>query len=151
MEMPGHGLNDMNCVQQQMNGTRPRSFSDYRRFSKAGHGPYLNHRATVRRTHAHLKGTMMERLNLDTDKNCVVACEQLMLRWFREGVESVAELARDLERMLDKSSPGLPVEIRKAELRFYLMSSLLERLHSSLRYHQRAHMQRPFQKLEKCC
>ena len=31
-------------------------------------------------TYAHLKGTMMERLNLDTDKNCMVACEQLMLR-----------------------------------------------------------------------
>ena len=29
--------------------------------------------------------------------------------------------------MLDKSSPGLPVEIRKAELQFHLMNSLPEK------------------------
>ena len=31
-------------------------------------------------TYAHLKGTMMKRLNPDTDENRMVACEQLMLR-----------------------------------------------------------------------
>ena len=36
-------------------------------------------------------------------------------------VESFDELARDLERMLDKSSPGLPAEVCEAELRFHLM------------------------------
>ena len=54
----------------------------------------------------------------------MVACEQLMLRRFREGCESIDELARDLEGMLDKSSPGLPAEIREVELRFHLMNSL---------------------------
>ena len=66
-------------------------------------------------TYAHLKGAMMERLNLDTDENCMVAREQLMLRQFREEVESVDGLVQDLERMLYKSSPGLPAEIREAD------------------------------------
>ena len=79
-------------------------------------------------THAHLKGAMTERLNPDTDKNRMEAREQLMLRGFREGIESVDELARDLERMLDKSSPGLPAEISEAELWFYLMNSLPEKV-----------------------
>ena len=37
------------------------------------------------------------------------------------------ELAQDLKRMLDKSSPGLLAEIREAELRFHLMNSLPEK------------------------
>ena len=57
----------------------------------------------------------------------MVAREQLMLRRFREGVESVDELAQDLESMLEKSSPGLPAEILEAELRFHLMISLPEK------------------------
>ena len=47
-------------------------------------------------TYAHLKGAMTERLNPDTDENCMVAREQLMLRRFREGVKSVDKLAQDL-------------------------------------------------------
>ena len=50
-----------------------------------------------------------------------------MLRRFREGVESVDKLARDLESMLDKSSPGLAAEIHEAELRFHLVNSLPEK------------------------
>ena len=79
-------------------------------------------------TYDHLKRAISERLNPDTDENCLVAHEQLMLRRFKEGCESVDELARDLERMLDKSSPGLPVEIRETELRFHLMNSLPEKV-----------------------
>ena len=103
-------------------------------FSKAGHGPYLNHWATVRRTHMPTsKGLYMtERFNPDTDENRMVAREQLMLGWFREGVESVDKLARNLERMLYRSFPGefpgLPAEIREAELRFHLMNSLPEKV-----------------------
>ena len=59
--------------------------------SKAGHGPYLNHWATMRRTR--MPTAMTERLNPDTDKNRMGARKQLMLRRFREGVESVDELA----------------------------------------------------------
>ena len=79
-------------------------------------------------TYDHPKRAISERLNPDTDENHLVACEQLMLRRFKEGCESVDELARDLERMLDKSSPGLPAEIRETELRFHLMNSLPEKV-----------------------
>ena len=79
-------------------------------------------------TYAHLERAMMERLNPDTDENRIVAHEQLMLRRLREGVKSVDKLAWGLERMLDKSSPGLPKEIREAELRFHLMNSLTEKV-----------------------
>lgn len=75
-------------------------------------------------TYAHLKTAMTERLNPDTDENCMVARKQLMLRQFREGCESIDELARDLERILDKSLPGLSAEIHEVELRFHLMNSL---------------------------
>ena len=71
---------------------------------------------------------MTEKLNPDTDENRMVAREQLRLRRFREGCESVDELARDLERMLDKSSPGLPAEIRETELRFHLINSLPDKV-----------------------
>ena len=82
----------------------------------------------VKDTYDHLKGAMTQKLNPDTDENRMVAREQLRLRRFREGCESVDELARDLERMLDKSSPGLPAEIREAELRFHLLNSLPEKI-----------------------
>ena len=52
----------------------------------------------------------------------------LTLRRFREGSESIDELARDLERMLDKSSPGLPAEICETELRFHFMNTLPEKV-----------------------
>ena len=42
--------------------------------------------------------------------------------------ESINELAHDLERLLDKASPGLLVELRDSELRFHLMSSFPERV-----------------------
>ena len=79
-------------------------------------------------TYSHLKKAMTEKLNPDTDKSRMVAKEQLGLRRFREGFESVDELARDLERLLDRSSPGLPASIREAELRFHLMNSLPEKV-----------------------
>ena len=62
------------------------------------------------------QGAMTEKLNPDTNENHMAAHKQLMLRQFREECESVDELARDLERLLDKSSPGLPAEICEAEL-----------------------------------
>ena len=98
------------------------------RCSKAGHGQYLN-RCTMRKdTYDHLKRVISERLNLHTDENRLVAREQLILRRFKEGCESIDKLARDLERMLGKSSPGLPAEIHETELRFHLMNSLPEKV-----------------------
>lgn len=79
-------------------------------------------------TYVHLKRAMTEKLNPDTDENRLVARVQLRIRRFREGCESLDELTRDLERLLDKSSPGLPAEIRETELRFHFMNSLPEKV-----------------------
>ena len=79
-------------------------------------------------TYDYLKKAISERLNPDTDENRLVACEQLMLRQFKDWCEIVDELNLDLEKLLDKSSPGLPAEIRETELRFHLMNSLPEKV-----------------------
>ena len=59
-----------------------------------------------------LKGTIINRPNPDTDKDHLAAREQLTRRHFWEGGESIDELARDIEKFLDQSSPGLPAEVR---------------------------------------
>jgi len=74
-----------------------------------------------------LKKAIVGRLNPDTDEDRLAAREQLTRRRFREGSESIDELARDLETLLDHSSPGLPANIHDAELRFHLMNSLPEK------------------------
>ena len=53
----------------------------------------------VKDTYDHLKGAMMEKLNPDTDEN-----------------HMHGGMGTDLERMLDKSSPGFPAEIRETKL-----------------------------------
>ena len=47
--------------------------------------------------------------------------------------ESIDELARELERLLDKASPGLPVEIRERELKYHLINTLPERVSLQLK------------------
>ena len=75
-------------------------------------------------TYTHLKEALLRSLNPDTEEDRLSAREELARRRFREGQESVDELARDIEKLLDKSSPGLPAEIRDSELRYHLTSSL---------------------------
>jgi len=76
----------------------------------------------------HLKAALLKRLSPDTEEDRLTAHEQLFRRKLREGGESIDELARDLERLLDKASPGLPAEPRDCELHFHLMNSLPERV-----------------------
>ena len=38
------------------------------------------------------------------------------------------DMAQGLERMLEKSSPGLPAELHKAKLKFYLINLLLDKV-----------------------
>jgi len=77
-------------------------------------------------TYAHLKEALLLRLSLDTDEDRMVAREKLSTRKFRDGGESIDELARDLERLLDRASPGLPANVRDTELRFHLINALPE-------------------------
>ena len=77
-------------------------------------------------TYDHLKAALLLRLSPDTDEDRMAARERLSARKFREGGESVDELARDLERLLDRASPGLPANVRDTELRFHLINALPE-------------------------
>ena len=79
-------------------------------------------------TYAHLKEALFARLSPGTDEDRVCAREQLAQRKLCGNRESVDELARELERLLDKASPGLPVEIRNRELKYHLMNALPERV-----------------------
>ena len=79
-------------------------------------------------TYAHLKNALLQRLNPDTEEDRLAARELLSKRKLQEGRESIDEVARDLEKLLDKASPGLPVEVRDTELRFYLINALPERV-----------------------
>ena len=79
-------------------------------------------------TFDHLKAALLLRLSPDTDEDRMVAREKLSVRKFRDGGESIDELARDLERLLDRASPGLPVNVRDTELRFHLINALPEQV-----------------------
>ena len=86
-------------------------------------------------TYAHLKEALLARLSPGTDEDRVYiyAREQLAQRKFRGDRESVDKLARELERLLDKALPGLLVEIRDRELKYYLMNALPERVSLQLK------------------
>ena len=62
-----------------------------------------------------MKVAILKRLCPDTEDR-LVAHERLSRRHLRDG-ESVDELARDVEKLLEKASPGLPDELRESELR----------------------------------
>ena len=79
-------------------------------------------------TYAHLKDALLRRLSPDTEEDRLAAREQLSQRKLREGRESIDEVARDIEKLLDKASPGLPAAIRDTELRYHLINSLPERI-----------------------
>ena len=76
---------------------------------------------------------LLSRLSPDTDEDRVCAREQLAQRKLHGDRESVDELARDLERLLDKASPGLPIEIRDRELKYHLINALPEKVSLQLK------------------
>ena len=78
--------------------------------------------------YGHLKDALLQRLSPNTEEDRLSAQEELARRCLREEQESVDELAHDIEKLLDKASPGLPAEIRDSELRFHFISALLEKV-----------------------
>ena len=84
-------------------------------------------------TYAHLKAALLEQLSPDTDEERLRARDELARRRFKEDLESVDELVRDLERLLEKASPDLPTAIRSTELRFYLINALPEKVSFQLK------------------
>ena len=79
-------------------------------------------------TYDHLKDALLQRLSPDTEEDHLAAQERLSRRKLQEGRERIDKLARDLKKLLDKSSPGLPTAIRDTELRYHLINSLPERI-----------------------
>ena len=67
-------------------------------------------------TYAHLKDALLQQLCPDTDEERSIARGELSRRQLKEGQESIDELARDIEKLLDKASPGLPDDVKKTEL-----------------------------------
>ena len=83
-------------------------------------------------TYEHMKAAILKRLCPDTEEDRVVARERLSKRRLREG-ESVDELARDIEKLMNQASPGLPNEVKDSELWFHLINSLPERVSLQLK------------------
>ena len=84
-------------------------------------------------TYAHLKEALLQQLCPDTDEERLVARDELSRRRLREGQESIDELARDIEKLLEKASPDLPDAVKKTELRFHLINALPERVSFQLK------------------
>ncbi|XP_065903800.1 retroviral-like aspartic protease 1 [Dysidea avara] len=57
----------------------------------------------------HLKSAVLAQLAPDSDEERMRARDELSQRRYREGLESVDELARDIEKLLDRAAPGLEV------------------------------------------
>ena len=55
-------------------------------------------------SYEHLKAALLRRLSPDTEEDRLAARERLSVRKFRDGAESIDELARELERLLDRAS-----------------------------------------------
>ena len=79
-------------------------------------------------TYKHLKGTLLIGFSLNTEEHRQSACESLSERKLRKSQESIDELARDIEKLLDKASPGLQVVNRNAEQCYYLLNALPEKV-----------------------
>ena len=68
----------------------------------------------------------------DTEEDKIVARERLSRRQLRDG-ESIDELARDLEKLLDLATPGLPAAVKDSELCFHLINLLPEQISLQLK------------------
>ena len=82
-------------------------------------------------TYAHLKEALLSRLSSHTEEDRQSARDELGTRKFHENQESVDELARDIEKLFDSASPGLPEANRQAELCYHLLNALLEKITSN--------------------
>ena len=84
-------------------------------------------------TYEHLKVALLARLSPDTAEERLIAREELSRKKLVEGRESIDELARCIERLVDKASPGLPVNIHVNELQYHLINALPEKVSLQLK------------------
>ena len=73
-------------------------------------------------TYDHLKKALLDGLSPDTEEDRLSARDTLSRSCLCEDIDSIDELARDIEKLLDKGSPGLPPNVRDTELQFHLTS-----------------------------
>lgn len=83
-------------------------------------------------SYENVKKAILERLCPDTDEDRLSAREALSRRRLRDQ-ESVDELARDVEILLDKASPGLPADIKEGELHYHFTTALPEKISFQLK------------------
>ena len=84
-------------------------------------------------TYEHLKTALLSRLSPDTAEERLIAREELNRRKFVEGRESIDEMARGIERLLDRASPGLPANVRDSELQYHLINALPDKVSLQLK------------------
>ena len=84
-------------------------------------------------TYEHLKVALLARLSPDMAEERLIACEELSRKKLVEGRESIDELARCIERLVDKASLGLLANVRVNELQYHLINALPEKVSLQLK------------------
>ena len=79
-------------------------------------------------TYERLKVALLARLSPDTVEERLIAREELSRKKLVEGRESIDELARCIERLVDKVSLGLLANVRVNELQYHLINVLPEKV-----------------------
>ena len=102
MDTLSHGSGNSMCAPQPMSGTAAKKLVRLPTLLR-GHAwaIYESLGETDNVSYEALKKAIISRLNPDTDEDCLAAREQLTHRRLQEGTESLDELARDIETLLD--------------------------------------------------
>ena len=84
-------------------------------------------------SYANLKEALLSHLSPDMEEDRQGARDQLGRRKLLENQESIDELARDIEKLLNTVSPGLPEANHQAELCYHLLNALPDKVAFQLR------------------
>jgi len=103
-----------------MSGTLPSNCYVFQQCSEVDHQPFMNSNESC----VKLKKAILDCLNLHSDEHCLASREQLSQTCLCERVESIDELARDMEKLLDQASQGLTAASREAKQHFHIINLL---------------------------
>jgi len=98
----------------------------------------------------HLKEVPLGNLCPDTEEDRQTAHDELDHRKLCECQESVDELTRDIEKLPEKASPGLPMAYRNAELCYHLLNVLPDKVALQLQLLPKADYQGQYQRPGNC-
>ena len=76
----------------------------------------------------YLKSALLNRLSPDTDEDRLNDRDTLSKRHLHQDRESIDELAKDIEKLLDNASPSLPTKVRDMELQFHLTRAFPDKI-----------------------